>query len=264
MKKINLYLLLFLLFSSCEKVIEIDLNEAKPRIVIDGKIDFMEVDSMGTASIFLHWTSSFYELNTFKTIDNAQVKITDQNGHTHNLDFTSNGYYMTNSIEKGNIGDEYQLEIIYNGKTIHSTSSLVRSVKIDSLTYTVDNFGPHQANGYTVSCHFTDPAGEVNYYYLKIMIDGEYNHGYYITRDDAVDGQTISYPFFRNLIVDSSNVQVELYNIDEVAFEYFKVLTMQDQGGMSTAPGNPLSNIEGDAIGLFRVSYKDVQNIAVP
>jgi len=264
MKKTLLYISLILLFASCEKVVVIDLNDSDPRIVVDGRINQGKNALYGEAYVQLHWTASFYETDSINTIKNAQVKITDKQGNVDKLTHIGHGLYFNPNISKGQIGDSFQLEINVDGKTFHSTSTLTRPVPIDSLTATIDNFGPHQGDGYTVNCHFTDPAGETNYYYLKIMIDGVYSPGWYITRDDGLDGKAITYTFFRNLIEEPSNVQVELYTIDEASFEYFKVLTMMNQGGMSTAPGNPPTNIEGGAIGIFSVRNKDVQTISVP
>jgi hypothetical protein len=264
MKKLYIFIILVLVFASCEKVIEVDLNEANPRIVVDGNIDFKDQKTTGNAFVQLHWTSSFYESNSFETIENAQVKLTDTQGKIYNLSHSSNGYYLATGIHKGQIGEEYKLEVLVDGKTLKSKTTLARSVKIDSLSYTLDNFGPHQGGGYMVNCHFTDPAGEVNYYYLKLFIDNIPCQGFFITRDDGLDGKAITYTFFRNLIEGPNDVTVVLYTLDEASFEYFKVLAMMDQGGMSTAPGNPPSNIEGDAIGLFRAEYMDIQSIQIP
>jgi len=264
MKKTILYISLILLFASCQKVVVIDLNDSDPKIVVDGRINFSKNKLNGEALVQLHWTASFYEVDSLKLIRNAQVKIIDNQGNANTLTHISHGLYFNPNISKGQLNDSYQLEISVDDKKFQSSSTLARPVPIDSLTAKVDDFGPHQNDGYVVNCHFTDPAGETNYYYLRIMINGEYSRGWYITRDDGLDGQAITYTFFRDLIEEPSNVQVELYTIDEASFEYFKVLAMMNQGGMSTAPGNPPSNIEGGAIGVFSARNKDVKTISVP
>ena len=264
MKKTILYISLILLFASCEKVVVIDLNESDPRIVVDGRINFNKNGLYGEAYVQMHWTASFYEVDSLNTIKNAHIKIIDSQGNANILTHMSHGLYFNPNISKGQLNDSYHIEISVDGENFQSTSTLARAVPIDSLSYTLDNFGPKQGDGYTINCHFTDPAGEKNFYYLKIRINGVYTPGWFITRDDALDGKAITYTFFRNLITDPSNVQIELYTIDETAFEYFKVLAMMNQGGMSTAPGNPPSNIEGGAIGIFRASNIDVQTISVP
>jgi len=264
--KLTIYILILIsvIATSCKKVITVDLNEANPQIVVSSRIDFMESDTKGTPWVHLHWTASVYETESLKVIDNAVVKVIDMDGKSTTLTYANFGFYTGAKIKKGQIGDQYKLQIEVDGKTITSDNSLSSSVKIDSLTYAVDNFGPHQGDGYTVTCHFTDPASEVNYYYLKIKINGEYQRGYFITRDDGFDGKTISYAFFRNIITEPSTVIVELYTLDEESFEYFKVLAMMEQGGMSTAPGNPPSNIKGDAIGLFFVGNLDIDTVQIP
>ena len=264
MKKTYIYILLALFFTSCEKVIDIDLNDSEPRIVVDAQVLNYGPGFDGNAVVKLSWTSNFYETNTFRAIENAKVMVTDANGNKHQLSSQEPGIYRNPSIPQAQMGDHYNLEITVDGKTIKSSSTIARQVKIDSLSYSIDAFGPKQNEGFMVNCHFTDPANEVNYYYMKLKINNIYSQGYFITRDDGLDGKPMTYTFFRNLITVPSQVYVELYTLDEAAFEYFKVLAMMEQGGMSTAPGNPPSNIEGDAIGLFKAGFVDVKSISIP
>jgi hypothetical protein len=262
--KLYILVVLALIITSCKKVVDIDLNEANPRIVVDAQIHFADTLPNGFAYLHLHMTSSFYELKPFNIIDSADVKIIDKNGLGYKLSQNKEGIYINTNLPKAGFGDSYKLNISVNGKIISANSTIARPVKIDSLNYKIDDFGPHQGDGYVVTCFFMDPPNEVNYYYLKIMYRGEYQYGYFLTRDDGFDGKQISYAFFRNKFVETGKVQVELYTIDEASFEYYKVLAMMEQGGMSTAPGNPPSNIEGDAIGLFNASFVDTKIIYIP
>ena len=74
-----------LLFSSCEEVIELDLNTTEPQIVIEGFI----TDGEGTYSVLISKTVDFYDPNTFPPQTGAVVHITDDLGNTETLTETS-------------------------------------------------------------------------------------------------------------------------------------------------------------------------------
>jgi len=264
MKKIYLYITLALIFASCEKVVHIDLNEANPRIVVDAQL----VDTgngLGNAIIKLSWSGSFYDDNNFKPIENASIKISDPRGKIYHFTEVKAGEYINTQMEAVYIDDEFNLEIETNNETLSAKSSLPRYVPIDSLSFAPFVFGPHRGNGFVVHCHFMDPPNEENFYYLKLIINDTVSSDYFIGSDDAIDGEQIDYVFFKHAIEKGAFVVVELYTIDEMAYDYFRVLKKdENSGGMSAAPGNPISNIKGNAIGIFRASAKDEKYIIVP
>ena len=163
------------------------------------------------------------------------------------------------------MGNEYKLEIQAEGKILTATSTVSRRVEIDSLKHGPFTFGPHDSEGEVVSCFFKDPPGEKNYYYLKYYINGVVQYGYYMGRDDGMDGKELEFIFFEIPIVETSDVEIELFTLDEIAFDYFKVLYANSpQGGpANAAPGNPVSNIQGGAIGIFRAAFVSHDTIHV-
>ena len=262
-KTVFYYIVLIFLFASCEKVIHVDLNEANPQIVVDAQLSDTG-DGMGHAVVRLSWTAGFYD-TTITPVSQAKIKITDPRGHIYNFTEIRPGIYISTNSAAMQQGDIYELEIQAEGKTLTASSSLPQRVDIDSVNYGIFNFGPHGGEGNTISCFFTDPAGQKNYYQLNLYVNGTPQFGYFITRDDGVDGKSVEYIFHQNPLFDSSRVTVELNTLDEVAFEYYKVLwDNQPQGGMPAAPGNPPSNIKGDGIGLFRATNLDREEIIVP
>jgi len=264
MKKIYYYITLSLILISCEKVIHVDLNEANPRIVVDAQL-VDQGDSIGIATVRLTWSAGFYDDNNFKPIENAKINITDPRGHVYTFYESEQGVYINSTAYNVFLNDEFTLDIVAEDETITAKSTMPRRVEIDSLTFAPFVFGPHKGGSFVVQCHFMDPPNEDNYYYLKLYINDTLQSGYYIGSDDAIDGRRVDYVFYQNWIVYQSFVQVELYTIDEAAYEYFKVLYYDESsGGMSAAPGNPISNIEGNAIGIFRASAMDKQHIIVP
>ena len=60
MKKNILFILVTLLLSSCEEVIEIDLQNSEPKLVIEATINVLE-DATSTAVVKLSQTAPFFE-----------------------------------------------------------------------------------------------------------------------------------------------------------------------------------------------------------
>ena len=81
MKKYIQYIPVFLLlfFASCEEVVEVDLEESEPRLVIEASIVWYKGTSGNQQSIELSETSPFYE-EELTPVENASVFIISENG----------------------------------------------------------------------------------------------------------------------------------------------------------------------------------------
>ena len=82
MKKTTLYisfLLLITLFSSCEKVVDIDLNNAEPKLVIDAIIKWQKGTSGENQTIKLSLTNDFYT-NDILPASGAVVQVINSGG----------------------------------------------------------------------------------------------------------------------------------------------------------------------------------------
>ena len=106
--------LLFILFlgtlASCEEVIELELENSEPRLVVEGTISEGEL-----ATIQLTLTSDYFDDINPQVVENATVSITDvQLGQTEGLIHVGNGVYQGQTIV-GQMSKEYRLEVRYNG-----------------------------------------------------------------------------------------------------------------------------------------------------
>ena len=79
MKNIIHYLALILItisFSSCEDVVDVDLNTAKPRLVIDASIKWQKGTSGNEQKIKLSTTTDYFS-NVIPVVSGATVFITN-------------------------------------------------------------------------------------------------------------------------------------------------------------------------------------------
>lgn len=244
--------------SSCEKVIDVDLRDAEPKIVVEGHLTNIK----GMNLLALSKTSSFYNNEEPERLRGAEVVVIDENGTEYILNEVNKGYYNNQDFEVLT-NHNYKLEVKVDNQILKSSSYSPSSVKIDSVKIEFSEFsgpkgkGNHDNSLYKVTCYFVDPINEINFYRLRIAINGEYLSGFNVIDDKFFSGKTINYQFNGIDLIDNDMVRIELLGIDENNFQYYYMLSRIFGGGQDITPGNPPTNIEGNAIGIFGANTFD-------
>ena len=257
-----------LILSSCQKVIDINLNAAAPQIVIEGSVN----DQPGPYYINLSQTVNFSETNVFPPVTGALVKITDNTGLTDILTEVSPGSYRTSTLQ-GVPGKSYTLSVSSNGKNYTSVSNMPAPVNIDSLTIitTTGGFGGPRKR---LQANFQDPSGIANFYkfgithYVVINNVVQYSiieKSISITSDKLQDGKMLTYNLSgRNTLISGDSIVVALQTIDQGVFDYFRTLGQADNNAASATPANPTSNITNGALGYFSAYAVRSKGIVIP
>src|ERR1700735_209728 len=111
-------LLSMLLVTACKKVINVDLRNATPQIVIEGNV----TDAPGINAVFITKTVGFSADNIFPPVTDAVVTITDSTGHiTEQLRQADSGVYITDQII-GLPNHSYYLNV-YEGNKVYLANS---------------------------------------------------------------------------------------------------------------------------------------------
>ncbi|MBI3134229.1 MAG: DUF4249 domain-containing protein [Bacteroidetes bacterium] len=248
-------------FSSCEKVIELELNEAPPKIVVEAVLK----DGPGNNSVLLSYTSAVYTDQTFDKISGADVRVTDKDGNEYLFpeDTYIPGYYHNPTFEVLPEND-YTLTVNVNGEIITSHCHSFAKPGIDSLAYYPSPFSAIAEDTiYMIDYYSVDNVNEVNHYRLRIWINGEEQTDYYyIGNDDFINGQSYNAPFFGADAYSGDTVFVELITLDKANYTY--LYTLSSNASNSTAPANPTSNLEGNAIGYFGAFSTDTMSVVIP
>ncbi|MDG1147716.1 MAG: DUF4249 family protein [Crocinitomicaceae bacterium] len=244
---------------SCQKVIDINLNESNPTPVFEGI--YSAEDS--TVNVKLSLTSNYFNSETSSSINNALVSITDNTGLTSIIPSIGDGMYkLQNYIPSFNT--TYTLSVNYNDVVYSIQSDLTDPVPLDAITYeyTPGIFGPN--SGYMVFLNFNDPIAIANYYQVVLSLNGEELNtlaDMFILDDSLLDGNFVSTPLFREeLFQVGDTIGMELRSIDKDVYHYFYEL-YSTLGGDSAAPANPSSNWDNNALGYFSAygnSRKDI------
>jgi len=250
-----------LLLTSCEEVIELDLNTTAPKVVIEGFIS----DRQGPYTVKVSKSVDFYNDNSFPPEEHANVRITSDEGVTEVLTQTSPGIYQTSQI-RGQRGMGYTLDVALDETSYSAKSNIpIEQIALDSITLGYKNASIFQEEGYYAIAYFKDPPGVANYYRLQVLVNGEeyifYDEdeetpeegtrdtNFWLLRDKFTDGNVQDYEFPHKLKAgDTFNVRLQ--QLDRGTFDYYRTLVDVLSGG-GIAPANPITNWDPEALGYF-------------
>lgn len=257
MKKYILYLLVLFTFGACEEVIEVELDDADPQIVIEATVS----DNPDNNYVKITKSTDFYNPSEYENISNASVFVTDPDGNTFNFSEETAGNYYNKQLT-AIVGSEYNMSVIVDGKTYSATSILPKPIIVDSLR-TIGEKRPFRDNlDYEYHLYFQDNPGIRDFLRFRLFINGERKNGVFRYEDRLTDGNYIDFNrfFIRDDedIIAGDVVRIEILTIDEATYEYFdtlrRVLANSGRGGGptgGTAPSNPTTNWSNGALGYF-------------
>ncbi len=259
-------LFVFILISAgCEKVINVDLNEAAPRIVIEGLID----DGPGPYYVKVSMSGSYFGETDLPGVSGAIVVISDNTGITDTLPERSPGVYQTIRT-RGVPGRTYTLMVNTGNITYTGQSSMPVHINIDSLslvTTQVNHFtlggGSDSETRLTLYCYFSDPPGK-NFYRARVFTNDSTNlQRYHLFDDQYTDGEETE---LRVAHVDPGDkVKVDLYSLDRSTYSFYRTLEdlLYSNPVFGSTPANPDSNLDNGALGYFGACAVSTKTIIV-
>ena len=253
---------LILLFSGCEKVIDVNLNDAHPAIVIEANI----TNSEKLVEVKISKTGSYFGTDSVQMVSNALVIIENDAGNKITLNEVKEGIYKSRDLHPMP-GRKYKITVVVEGQTYEAESVLNYAVEIDSLSSEYNDGFAFLKSGYNVNLYFHDPENAKNYYRLKIYVNGELDQDdedYIIFDDENINGQYIELKIRRKIFDLGDKVTYELISLDKGAYEYFNTLQeLVTVNPGSAAPSNPVSNFSNGALGYFSAWSSDVKTIVI-
>lgn len=249
MRNIIQLFIIFTVFTSCEKVIDINLNESNPTPVFEGT--YSAEDS--TVNVKLSLTSNYFNSEASNSIDDAVVSITDEAGLISNIPSIGNGIYELQNYAPY-FNTTYTLSVNYNGVVYSAQCNLTDIVPLEDITYEYSPGFFGQDSGYLIFLNFNDPIAISNYYQIILSVNGEELNSLdegFILDDQLLDGNVVSTPLFRQeLFQVDDTIGMELRSIDKNVFHYLYEL-YSILGEDIAAPANPDSNWDNNALGYF-------------
>ena len=233
-----------LAFSSCQKVIDINLNDSNPQFIIEANI----ANDSAPCVVDISKSTNFNQSNNFPEVTNALVTLSDDAGNSEDLQMTANGHYTSSTI-MGVEGRIYTLNVNVDGKTFKAVSSLPYKTNLDSLW--VDSLSLFGRNTYSVFPQYKDSISVPNYYRFKLFVNGTLDKTIFLEDDAFTDGRTVILPLFGEIEIKTGDIlRLQMMCIDKPVHLFFFSLASV-QNGSTGAPANPVSNFTGGCLGYF-------------
>lgn len=238
---------------SCEDVINVNLKDISPRLVVQGSVNNLS----DTIRVSLHKSTDYFTPSNIDPVTNAIVSVSSSDGNLYQLANVSNGVYVINNIS-ALPGDIFTLHIALDGVNYTAVSKMPNLVKIDSayITKNSDRFNENRIN-----INITDPAGVENFYRVRVFRNDTllnsnrfalYSDKYFDGKSTTIDvnSRRFGIPRFK----PNDKVRVQLISIEKVMYDFYQVLEdITDSGNILSAstPSNPPNNLDNGALGYF-------------
>jgi hypothetical protein len=249
---------------SCEEVIDLPLNNANQKIVVEAFTSNIE----GRSYVKLTKTSNVYTTDHFETVSDASVIITDDLG---------NNYPFTESTEEAGLyllpgykvepNTTYTIKIVSGDTEITGTteSSYVPSFdfvfagpKGDLPDEVKNGLGFFPDDFRVVFYLFSDPVPVGDNYRIISYKNNKRQSDMYIANDILGSGEQFGGILFGANVDSSDTVFLELMTMDKANYDYFYSLTNNTSTGpFAATPSNPVSNISENALGFFGAYLMD-------
>lgn len=256
------------LITGCEEVIDVNLQTAAPRLVIDASIDWVKGTAGNEQHVRLTTTAGFYE-DTVPVVSDAVVFITDADGNVFNFTETpgTGDYVCTDFNAVRNAA--YTLTVVSAGQTYTATENLVPVTDIGEIVQTDE--GGFFGDEIEVKFYYQDPPEE-NYYVVRFDADVLPYADFEAYSDEFFNGNQ-TFEFFSHEDLKAGDVvEIRLMGVTRRYQEYMaKLLLMagSNQGPFGTAPATVRGNIVNTttpsdyALGYFRLAEVDTVSYTV-
>lgn len=243
---------------SCEKVIEIDLNDVEAKMVIEANVH----DEGGPYQVRLSKSVNYNESNVFPAVTGAFITLKDDEGNTEVLTESASGYYHSTSIT-GVPGRTYTLDIEADGLLLQSSSKMAINTPIDTLIVEDGFFGSFRY----LSVVYQDDPNVENYYRFIKVVNGITKKDIELATDQLNNGQVVSASLFffgEDTLKSGDEVEIIMHGIDKVNYDYLRTLDDLVNQGVSATPANPLSPFSPSALGYFSAHSVSRKTIVIP
>ena len=283
---------LTLFLASCERNINIPLQDVTPKLVVEATIE------NGTAPlVYLSKSQAYFSqldattlANSF--VHNAEVYVSD-GSVTHRLkEFTVpvsagiNVYYYSNDPADpvpgftGQLNHSYSLRVVTEGEEYTAVTTIPGITKrIDSM-YWKPAGGNAPANKVVLMLKLTDPPGFGDYtrYYTRQNSQPFYPGLTSVFDDQIVDNSTYEVPVERGVDRNADRgenysffdrgdtVTLKLSNIDKATFDFWRTMEFNyaSVGNPFSTPTKVLGNISNGALGYFGGYASQYRTLIIP
>jgi hypothetical protein len=262
MKNIISIIGIALLFTSCEKKVDLKYKSNQSAIIIEGNI----TNETGPYFVKITKSIALKETGAYPTIDNAIVTISDDAGNSEALTPQGNGTYSTTTIH-GVEGRTYTLTVKTENQTYTAQSTMPQRVPFDSIK--VEEIVFTGETEYNLIPVYNDPITKGNHYRFVLSVNNKLINQQLVQNDEVKNGVVNTLRLEINdddlKIKSGDQVTIQMQCIDKNVGLYYKTLAlMTDSGpGGGTTPNNPPGNLTNGALGIFSAQTVETKSITI-
>lgn len=265
--KFLLALITVVILSSCEEVIQLDLDDVPAQLVIDAAVVWDTSDNGANQTIVISKTKSYFDINPTPAVSNATVTVRNKNTNAlfNFVETTPNSgrYECSNFVPV--IDNEYELNVTSDNVLFEATETLIASPTIDSLKikYTEQQFDDDFPVT-DVKFTFKDDVNSENYYLYGVKAANRFIYEYNVISDEFSNGNEMQGVHFEDELPEGTAFDVQFMGISKKYHEYLNVLlpVAQSSGNPfdAAASQRPRGNIvntsdnSNNPNGFFRLS----------
>jgi hypothetical protein len=119
-----------------------------------------------------------------------------------------------------------------------------------------------------VTPFYNDPQGPGNNYNLFMFKNGRLIKDVFAFDDTFIDGKKATFPLIYSRENDEFKkgdiIDVVMNCIDYATYKYWFSFSQSSNGRPTAVPDNPISNIKGNAIGIFSANTCQKRSVTIP
>jgi hypothetical protein len=277
--KIMSLFLAVLLSWSCQEIIDLDLEQSEPKLVVEGKLTNERI----IQKIKISESINYYDTTALAPFKDALVSLLDKDGNfIVNLPYNpEDSTYQSNTPFGLDIGQNYILQIEAKSEILEAKGKVLENATLDSIYYLsaeeLQALGqPVFGEGYFMFVNGNLNNEGIEYFKLDVSVNdtlrnsrGDFSNSILTSEFFGKEFQALPVP---GSFEEGDTVSLELYTLNEDLYQYyveFINLLFNDGGVFSPPPVNPTTNIknvtkpENEPLGYIQFSSIQRKSIII-
>ncbi|MCD0471722.1 DUF4249 domain-containing protein [Flavobacterium sp. JAS] len=249
MKKATLLIVFFmsLFFTSCEEVVDVDLDTAPPKLVIEAAINWEKGTTGNEQTIKLTTTTGYFE-NVIPTVSSAIVYI--ENSHNEKFNFIEvkkTGRYVCINFTPV-IDEQYKLTVISRGNRYNATETLKSVAPITRIEQ--NNEGGITGTDIELRAFYNDPGDADNYYLYKYLYSNKVTSTFYVDEDKFYQGNEFFSKSDDDDLEIGNTIEITHFGISKQYYNYMTILVSIAGSNVGGPFQSPPATVKGNIINV--------------
>jgi len=247
MKKAILSTVFFisLFFTSCEEVVDVDLNATAPKLVIEASIDWEKGTSGAQQTIKLTTTAGYFE-DKVPTVSGATIFVKNSAGKQFNfVEVPKTGRYVCSNFEPV-IDQTFTLTVINQGSTYTASETLKSVVPITRVEQ--NNEGGFTGKDIEIRAYYNDPADINNFYMYRYVYSNKVTSNYYVDEDKFFQGNEFFSSSDDDELKPGDKIELTHYGISKQYYNYMSILVSIAGSNVGGPFQSPPATVKGNII----------------